>query len=518
MLALLEALVIEAGGSHAATDTDSMMIVASEHGGLYRCSGGGERDARDVECVRALTWVAVERIQRRFDTLNPYSPELVPDLIETEAENYGADGRQRQLWFHGVSAKRYVLTNDANELLVTTDARDTESESETPVGAGELGGDGGPDVIRKASEHGLGLYINPTPTVGTGDHCPKCRQVAASAAEHESCRRELFKEGCWRYIRDGIEPEWLDRMALSRTAITTPVLMRRFEGRNKRAPLTDRIRPFGFMLVGHPVDRHNLDNPERFLLVAPYETDPDRWASLDWRNVYDPDRAWRPFTVRPDDDPRALVKVVAANDIRVKTFRDVLDEYRDHPEPKSLGPDGLPCHRSTTGLLRRRPITVAAVHTIGKEGHGLDAAIDYGKAPTVADLTDGDPVWRLTLQAARHGVSNRALTDAATDRHTLKRALDGHPLRPDTRERITRAVSLHARHTLSQVGVKPPREREALLATYITHTDSDRTCPGCGKPIAHADGSRPRLYHDGKCRTHAWRKRQAAHHDPAPRA
>jgi hypothetical protein len=92
MLALLEALVARVTGAWAATDTDSMMIVASERGGLYPCPGGPERDADGVECVRALTWAQVEQIQRAFDHLNPYDPKLIPDLIEAEPENYSPIG------------------------------------------------------------------------------------------------------------------------------------------------------------------------------------------------------------------------------------------------------------------------------------------------------------------------------------------------------------------------------------------------------------------------------------------
>lgn len=56
-------------------------------------------------------------------------------------------------------------------------------------------------------------------------------------------------------------------------------------------------------------------------------------------------------------------------EVLVKTYRDVLGEYRTHPESKSLGPDGQPCNRATAGLLRRRPVKAAAIHHIGKESN-----------------------------------------------------------------------------------------------------------------------------------------------------
>jgi hypothetical protein len=51
--------------------------------------------------------------------------------------------------------------------------------------------------------------------------------------------------------------------------------------------------------------------------------------------------------------------------VRVKNCRDVIEEYATHPESKSLGPDGRPCHRQTVGLLRRHAIDIAEVMYVG---------------------------------------------------------------------------------------------------------------------------------------------------------
>ena len=39
-----------------------------------------------------------------------------------------------------------------------------------------------------------------------------------------------------------------------------------------------------------------------------------------------------------------------------KTFFMLLNSYQNHPEAKSLGPDGKPCHSETRGLLQRAHI------------------------------------------------------------------------------------------------------------------------------------------------------------------
>jgi len=59
MLALLERSVKQVGGTYAMEDTDSMAIVATEHGGMIPCPGG--KRGR----IRALSWKQVEEIVRR---------------------------------------------------------------------------------------------------------------------------------------------------------------------------------------------------------------------------------------------------------------------------------------------------------------------------------------------------------------------------------------------------------------------------------------------------------------------
>jgi hypothetical protein len=49
------------------------------------------------------------------------------------------------------------------------------------------------------------------------------------------------------------------------------------------------------------------------------------------------------------------------------TLGDILRGYIQHPEIKSLGPDGQKCKPETRGLLRRIPIKGGLQHAIGKE-------------------------------------------------------------------------------------------------------------------------------------------------------
>ena len=204
MLALLETLVTQAGGTWAFCDTDSMAIVATEHGRLIPCPGGPERDERGRECVRALSWAQVDESVRRFEALNPYDREAVRgSILETEKVNYDSAGNRRQLWTFPISAKRYPLytLKDGHPSLVRViDLDDDENRpSDEPDQLDELA---------DAKQHGLGHLLNPLD--------PK----------DES--RDWIKDEWWDYIvrtdalgQQAAERYWLDRPAIGRFNVST---------------------------------------------------------------------------------------------------------------------------------------------------------------------------------------------------------------------------------------------------------------------------------------------------------
>ena len=59
--------------------------------------------------------------------------------------------------------------------------------------------------------------------------------------------------------------------------------------------------------------------------------------------------------------------------IRVQSFGDVLDRFRNHPESKSAGADGLPAGPKTVGLLRRLHVHALSISHIGKATNLLEA-------------------------------------------------------------------------------------------------------------------------------------------------
>jgi hypothetical protein len=461
MLTTLETLVVEVGGTWAFCDTDSMAVVATEHGGLVPCPGGPERDEHGRECVRALSRLQVDEIVARFEALNPYDRRIVPgSVLEIEDENYDRQtGERRQLYCYGISAKRYALYNlDESGRPVLRMVIDAEATEDSEPADNEPGYTDALANLRKHSEHGLGHLLNPT--------------------DPESDSRDWIVQ-LWEHIirtdaldQDVPEPDWLDSPALTRSTITSPQLEKPFDEYNRERPASERTRPFNFLLVAHvaPFGHPPAADPQRFLLVAPYEPDPRKWRWLKWRNAYPSDAG--PYTIKTARHGEEFA-MRSDHQVIVKSYRDVLDDYRTHPEAKSLGPDGKPCDRQTVGLLSRRPVKVAAVHYIGKESNKIDEAM----SGLVTDLDDAlteyrdpaqDPLWQLVGDVIRALPVKQTAARAGVSERTVKRARAGQRVRPDARARLTAHAVKHARGHLRAAGIRPPVDHEALLATWQT--------------------------------------------------
>ena len=99
MLAILERLVTDAGGTWAFCDTDSMAIVSTEQGGVMPCPGGTYRMPDGTDAIRVLSHEQVEAIRSRLNRLNPFDLAVVPDILKLEAEATCL----------AISVKRYAL-------------------------------------------------------------------------------------------------------------------------------------------------------------------------------------------------------------------------------------------------------------------------------------------------------------------------------------------------------------------------------------------------------------------------
>jgi hypothetical protein len=329
MLALLEHNVVKLGGSYAMEDTDSMAIVATEHGGPIPCAGG----KRGV--IQALKWKQVEDISKQFDNLNPYDRDAVKtSILKLEDDNYDdpeTREHQRQLYCLAISAKRYALflrDKRGSPVLLRRDVNNKED---------------------RWSEHGLGHLLNPT--------------------DPESEDREWIALAWLGMIRKALglpsqSPDFGQQPAVGRTSITSPAVMRPLAKLNEGKKYVDKVKPFNFLVTCHvkPFGHPPGVDAERFHLIAPYEADSREWLKKTWTDKYS-GNDYRITTTGHHGDRHTA---------RVKTYGDVLREYEVHPESKCADASGGPCGKQTVGLLQRRQVRIDQIKYIGKESNSLE--------------------------------------------------------------------------------------------------------------------------------------------------
>lgn len=342
MLALLQAEVEAAGGRFIAGDTDALIIVASRDGGPIACSGGELRLPDGSPAIEALSWATVDAIRERLNRLNPYDRSSVPDLFKLEDECFRLLGHDEEgkpivdrstrvdLRCVAISPKRYALF--------------------------EVASDGRP-MIRRASQHGLGYFLPPT------------ERPLLDEADEEG--KASWSELVWRRIIDevrdgdpGPAPGWFSTLAPSSVSVTRWSALEPYRVFNAGRRYRRRIKPAHFLLIAHDDPMVALPpgyDRNRLTPIAPFSREPSAWLTLHWRNRFD--GAPLKLTTRPGGEPGR---------IRVRTYRDVVTDYRLHPDPKAMGPDGGHVRRGTVGVLGRLPIRATAVRYIGKETARLE--------------------------------------------------------------------------------------------------------------------------------------------------
>lgn len=386
MLALLERRVTERGGTYAMEDTDSMAIVATERGGQVP-SGPNQQTL-----IKALSWRDVRSIAEEFDSLNPYNRDAVPgSVLKIEEDNFEpTTKKQRQLYCVAISAKRYALfiyDKKRSPLLL------------------RRGVNNGKD---RWSDHGLGHLLNPS--------------------DPESDNRKWTEQAWLRIVRraSGLPTHGLpfeNTPAIGRLSISSPFVLKPLEGLNAGRKYVDQIKPFNFLqschvnALGHPTGA----DPERFHLVAPYESNPAKWLKGNWIDQY----SGKHFRITTTGH------FGTRNSARVKTYGDILREYEFHPEAKCADANGNPCDKQTVGLLHRRHVRIGQIKYIGKESNSLEdveAGTVHSEKVVYTEYVDTRrdewktkiiPILKqikLTTLVNQSGMSRRALMDVRAGR------------------------------------------------------------------------------------------------------
>jgi hypothetical protein len=303
LLAVAQRLVHDAGGEVAYCDTDSLMIVASEHGGFVPCTGGPYRMPDGRRAVRALSWREVDHILDDLASLNVYDRNVVRgSSFKLEDENLDAAGQRRQLWFYGTREKSYALyTLDAN----------------------------GNPVLAKHSAHTIGQYRSPYPR-------DRERRWIAEA---------------WEYtIREALgmpaeAPAWFDLPATSQLTLTTRNLMKHYARTSQ---------PFDFLVVAQLAYPGLLRCCETPRPSCPLYREVERWPEQPWRCLgcgasIDPYLA---DTSQPIFKTYRRVVANLARSIELKR----LPASGAEPTPETM-----------RGLTIPRPVHVTSIEHIGKE-------------------------------------------------------------------------------------------------------------------------------------------------------
>ncbi len=363
-------------------DTDSMAIVASEHGGLVPCNGGQHKMPDGREAVKALSWEETRKLVDKFRALNPYNKKIAPGSILNIVEEINCDstGKQRQLYGYGISAKRYsVYTFDGSKVRII-----------------------------KASEHGLGLYYRP------------------KEGRDQECDVPVWIKEGWQWMLDralGLpsqKPDWFHLPVMRRIAITTPNVMAALRRLNR-----DQARPYNFALS--PVIVNLSGSP--VTLLGPFEKDAARWREMPYINIHD----GKTHALKPPTIP-----------LIAQTFETVFSQYVRHPEYKSIAPDGTPCKADSNGLLRRYPVTATRFHLIGKETErGWEQAEDISTLlPSLKRYDQSTGIANEPLQQRLQTVSLSGLQrETGLSRHTILRARQGKRVQPRSLRLLRAAVN-----------------------------------------------------------------------------
>jgi hypothetical protein len=194
----------------------------------------------------------------------------------------------------------------------------------------------------------------------------------------------------WDYLVRGAlnlprkEPSWLDVAQMMRLTITTYNVLEMLGEWEIARPYNFLLLPMVDPLFGLAFSRKSK---EKVLLVCAFSSKQEEWFSMKCVNVHN----GKKYKVM---DCTQASGNISDNVVFPSQFAHLLIQYQQHPEAKSLAPDGTPCTASTRGLLRRTHVIAGEFRYVGKETdrkweEGEDTsileftAIEYGRAKKV---------------------------------------------------------------------------------------------------------------------------------------
>jgi len=281
MLAMAESWLKQHGGYYTFCDTDSM-------------------------AVSPFHW---KPLQTFFQSLNPYESDA--PLLKLEYDDRDASGRLSDLWFYGISTKRYVLFQ-----LV----------------------DGQPSIVEDGwSSHGLGHLLH-----GNNEDDDKPRN---------SWEKELWTRIINTAMGNMSEKELCEKYsgeyAVSRFTVTKASLHRRLQAINRRKEISKQIKPFNFILTGSPQEISDAGKPIHPVTKFNKKID---------------EAPFQPFI-----DYNTGKQYPGGNQLYWKQLPTIIKEYVNHPENKFR-------NGKEKGKMKRRHlfITQDQINYLGKEANEIE--------------------------------------------------------------------------------------------------------------------------------------------------
>jgi hypothetical protein len=227
------------------------------------------------------------------------------------------------------------------------------------------------------------------------------------------------------------ELEFARRPAIGRTTVSSPALMKCLQSLNAGKCYAEQIKPFNFLQTCHvsPLGHPDGVDEERFHLVTPYNSDPRCWLDAEWIDQYT-GQCFRITTQGNHGSKRTA---------RVKTYGDVVAEYRHHPESKCADACGSPCGKQTVGLLQRRHIRIDRLKFIGKESNSLELVgaglVHSAKSAYTEYLNPKYDEWITELLPALKKIPLRVLVEKCRGQLSRRALIDLRARRSRPRKR-----------------------------------------------------------------------------------
>lgn len=164
------------------------------------------------------------------------------------------------------------------------------------------------------------------------------------------------------------------------------------------------------------------------------------WYELECVNVYN-GKKYRMLNCKKTNDN------IPYNVVFPSQFAHLVEQYHQHPESKSLAPDGTPCGPETKGLLRRAHVVAGEIRYVGKEtdrkweeGDEISvlefAATEYGRK--------GKVIASEEVKAAIQKIGiNKCARESGFDRKNfIRKLVRGIPVKRSSYEEFLRWLSI----------------------------------------------------------------------------